>query len=240
MGRRETWDAAQKQRLTELWAQDDGALSTGEIGRRMGFSKNAIVGKAHRLGLPSRPSPIIRAGAPRPPRPRRAPPADPTLPPLPSAAAPAPIADAAPQVVQLPETTVTWFGDRRPMREKPGRRIAIRGVTLAQLPSAVPAKVPAPAPVPAGPRGDCRWPMWGDRERARDAERAGRKLWCGEPVRLKRDANGDQVPCVYCAEHAKVAFTRVAPYGAMDKHLRWLADHPPQAHSPVAAEGIYG
>lgn len=35
-------------------------LTTGEIGRLIGMSKNAVVGKAHRLGLESRPSPIRR------------------------------------------------------------------------------------------------------------------------------------------------------------------------------------
>ena len=35
-----------------FWAE---GLSTAEIGRRMGVSKNAVVGKAHRLNLPSRP-----------------------------------------------------------------------------------------------------------------------------------------------------------------------------------------
>lgn len=43
--------------LTQLWA--DG-LTTAQIGVRMGVSKNAIVGRAHRLGVPSRASPIIR------------------------------------------------------------------------------------------------------------------------------------------------------------------------------------
>ena len=41
--------------LREYWA--DG-LSAAEIGRRMGISKNSVVGKAHRLNLLSRPSPI--------------------------------------------------------------------------------------------------------------------------------------------------------------------------------------
>lgn len=51
-------------RLRELW---DEGHSTAEIGRRMGITKNAVVGKAHRLNLPARPSPIRReAGAPRP------------------------------------------------------------------------------------------------------------------------------------------------------------------------------
>ena len=44
-------------RLRTLW---DEGLSTAEIGRRLGVSKNAVVGKAHRLDLPARPSPIRR------------------------------------------------------------------------------------------------------------------------------------------------------------------------------------
>jgi GcrA cell cycle regulator len=67
-------------RLRALW--DDGH-STAEIGRRLGVSKNAVVGKAHRLDLPARPSPIKRDGsgsAPRVRAPRRV--AGPTLPPL--------------------------------------------------------------------------------------------------------------------------------------------------------------
>ncbi len=44
-------------RLRALWAE---GLSTAEIGRRMGVSKNAVVGKAHRLSLEARPSPIRR------------------------------------------------------------------------------------------------------------------------------------------------------------------------------------
>jgi GcrA cell cycle regulator len=70
-------------RLRALW---DEGLSTAEIGRRLGVSKNAVVGKAHRLDLPARPSPIRRdgsGGSPRPRAPRRV--AGPTLPPLASA-----------------------------------------------------------------------------------------------------------------------------------------------------------
>ena len=44
-------------RLKALWAEGH---STAEIGRRMGVSKNAVVGKAHRLALDARPSPIRR------------------------------------------------------------------------------------------------------------------------------------------------------------------------------------
>jgi len=70
-----SWTADKIERLRELWR--DQALSACEIGRRLGMSKNAVVGKAHRLNLPGRPSPNRTAAAPRPERaPRR------TLPPL--------------------------------------------------------------------------------------------------------------------------------------------------------------
>jgi GcrA cell cycle regulator len=51
------WTAEAIERLRALWAEGH---STAEIGRRMGISKNAVVGKAHRLNLPARPSPIRR------------------------------------------------------------------------------------------------------------------------------------------------------------------------------------
>jgi GcrA cell cycle regulator len=58
--------------LRALW---DEGHSTAEIGRRLGVTKNAVVGKAHRLNLPARPSPIRRASedarVPRRTSPRR-------------------------------------------------------------------------------------------------------------------------------------------------------------------------
>src|SRR5579871_4119311 len=72
-------------RLRALW---DEGLSTAEIGRRLGVTKNAIVGKAHRLDLPARPSPIRRDPNAAPVRRatvRRV--EGPTLPPLPSTVA---------------------------------------------------------------------------------------------------------------------------------------------------------
>jgi GcrA cell cycle regulator len=68
--------------LRVLWTEGH---STAEIGRRLGVSKNAVVGKAHRLDLPSRPSPIPPKGMGRRSRPRRHRSAGPTLPPLSSA-----------------------------------------------------------------------------------------------------------------------------------------------------------
>ena len=80
------WNTEIIDRLKGLWAE---GLSTAEIGRRMGISKNAVVGKAHRLNLPARPSPIRRGGEGA--RARVAVPrvTGPTLPPLATAALPA-------------------------------------------------------------------------------------------------------------------------------------------------------
>ncbi len=43
--------------LTKLWAE---GLSAAEIGKRLEITKNSVVGKVHRLGLPKRQSPIKR------------------------------------------------------------------------------------------------------------------------------------------------------------------------------------
>lgn len=51
------WTEERVDQLTQLWIE---GLSASEIGRRLQVSKNAVIGKAHRLGLPSRPSPIKR------------------------------------------------------------------------------------------------------------------------------------------------------------------------------------
>lgn len=64
------WDDTRVTSLRQLWAEGH---STAEIGRRLGVSKNAIVGKSHRLDLPARPSPIRQAGSGRPRAARRQP-----------------------------------------------------------------------------------------------------------------------------------------------------------------------
>ena len=51
------WDENNVTRLRELW---DQGLPTAQIGKLLGFTKNAVVGKAHRIGLERRPSPIRR------------------------------------------------------------------------------------------------------------------------------------------------------------------------------------
>ena len=51
------WNDENVSRLRELW---DQGLPTAQIGKLLGFTKNAVVGKAHRIGLERRPSPIRR------------------------------------------------------------------------------------------------------------------------------------------------------------------------------------
>ena len=51
------WDDNNVSKLKELW---DQGLPTAQIGKLLGFTKNAVVGKAHRIGLERRPSPIRR------------------------------------------------------------------------------------------------------------------------------------------------------------------------------------
>ena len=78
------WDEETIRLLRDLWAQGH---STAEIGRRLGVSKNAIVGKAHRLELMRGRRPFGAMWSNR--RRKRLPSclrsAGPTLPPLPSA-----------------------------------------------------------------------------------------------------------------------------------------------------------
>ena len=52
-----SWNESNVAILKELW---DQGLPTAQIGKLLGFTKNAVVGKAHRIGLERRPSPIRR------------------------------------------------------------------------------------------------------------------------------------------------------------------------------------
>ncbi len=49
------WTPTLIEELKKLWKK---GLTTVEIGKSIGMTKNAVVGKAHRLGLKGRPSPI--------------------------------------------------------------------------------------------------------------------------------------------------------------------------------------
>lgn len=127
------WTVEKIALLRALWP--DLSLGTIEIGRRVGVSKNAAVGKAHRLGLAARPSPIRRRGGDSPPNPTPTPtPPAPrhTLPPLRSVAS----------------------GPRVPKRIPP---LALNR-PLASAPRPEPA-VTHPAPKPSGRIVSCCWPI---------------------------------------------------------------------------------
>ena len=49
------WDNAKLKELEDLWSQGHPISKIGEI---LGVSRNSVAGKAHRMGLPKRTSPI--------------------------------------------------------------------------------------------------------------------------------------------------------------------------------------
>jgi GcrA cell cycle regulator len=79
------WTEERSALLRTLW---DGGMSAATIGRQIGASKNAVVGRVHRMGLTPRPSPIpgrdlTAPKVPRAPKSISAPPINvATLPPL--------------------------------------------------------------------------------------------------------------------------------------------------------------
>jgi GcrA cell cycle regulator len=168
-------------RLRDLWAQ---GLSTAEIGRRLGVSKNAVVGKAHRLNLPARPSPIRRdesgAAAARRRAPRRV--SGPTLPPLASiqpGGSPSPLASGIAGFRVLSASLEARAEPAAPIRPE----------------AAPPLSVPRPAVVArtaGGRRNACCWPI-------------------GEPgTPAFRFCDADSMPGKpYCDEHARLAYVKV-------------------------------
>jgi GcrA cell cycle regulator len=97
-----SWTDALVATLRQLWAEGH---PVAEIGRLMGISKNAVVGKAHRLNLPSRPNPVKASATPRQVKAKRAP-----------AATLAPIAAPVAVVAFRPRraSTCCWIDGDRP------------------------------------------------------------------------------------------------------------------------------
>jgi len=53
------------EKIEELKVQWSAGQSITQIGKTLGMTRNAVVGKAHRLGLSKRESPIVRGTEPR-------------------------------------------------------------------------------------------------------------------------------------------------------------------------------
>lgn len=187
------WTEETISRLRELWAE---GLSTAEIGRRLSITKNAVVGKAHRLSLPPRPSPIRRGEKKQPAvaaTPKAATPAvaatkadvQPDKTPQPAAAASTqqPTPPQAEKTVATPPTTP----------EKPAAK--------AEKPAAAPRAPARPKPAisrisdpePKKRRGPtCCWPIG-------DPGTPGFHFCGATPLPGKP----------YCAEHAQIAYVKL-------------------------------
>jgi GcrA cell cycle regulator len=187
------WNEETIRQLKDLWTEGH---STAEIGRRLGVSKNAIVGKAHRLELDARPSPIRResgkSDSDRPaPFPR---PAGPTLPPLASASVPPPmvrIDTPAPRRALPPAPAVRVPTTNAPMTGAPMTNAPMTGAAPPMRHELPPMRPVSVAPVRRS-APTCCWPI-------------------GEPgtksFRFCDDASLAGKP--YCDEHARLAYVRI-------------------------------
>lgn len=188
-----SWDPAQIALLRALW---QAGVATAEIGRRLGRNKNSVIGKAHRIGLIPRPSPIVAEGTRRAGRPRgRA--AKQTLAPLASTArAVAPPAPGlVPALARCEQGIAVRVAD--PVPHRPALSLAAP-TTIAAGPGTV--SVPPLFTYAEGGRG-CEWMVKRWKPGMHPAE-----IKCGRPRRDRR--------CSYCEVHAAVVFR--APGAALD------------------------
>ena len=216
------WNEETILRLRGLWAEGH---STAEIGRRLGVTKNAVVGKAHRLDLPARPSPIRRDATPgaQPRRPALRRVAGPTLPPWGSttdaaepvsaqrsapatiANVPSPVNDTvAPVLVSLPQASRPE--PSRPEIARPETARPVISQPVPQVAKPVPVAVQRPSPIAVPPPA----------ARLSAAMRpVGRSLTCcwpiGEPgtKSFRFCDEGATAGKPYCATHAAVAYVKV-------------------------------
>ncbi len=208
-----SWTDERIERLRELWS--NGVTASQIADELGGVSRNAVIGKAHRLGLQSRPSPVKpnegEASAPATPAPAKAEPLH---------AAPEPPAAPKPAPARATEaaTPADLDADEEEAAEAPERKTPqpqIRSIGpggfIRQGPSDQQAPIP-PAPprrlVPAKPSPEiadktslldlneriCKWPIGHPGEP--DFHFCGRQANPGFP---------------YCVEHCGVAYQAQLP-----------------------------
>jgi GcrA cell cycle regulator len=157
-----SWTDERIEQLTKMW---EGGATASQIAEELGaVSRNAVIGKAHRLGLKARPSPVKPNDKPEPvavaPRP---PAAKIDLPPRPAPvrSAPPPAAPAIPTGPAPDMPRIVSVGPGGFLRQGPGDQ-------QAPIPPAPPRRL-----VPAKPSPEmaektsllelsdriCRWPM---------------------------------------------------------------------------------
>jgi GcrA cell cycle regulator len=214
-----SWTDERIATLTKMW--ESGATASQIADELGGVSRNAVIGKAHRLGLKARPSPV-KANEPKPaPRAKEAeaksaPKAPAPTRPAPKAAEPEVEDEAedveADEVAAAPATPSQPLPDRAP--DMPRVVSVGPGGFLRQGPGDQQAPIP-PAPprrlVPAKPSAEiadktslldlndrvCRWPMGHPGEP--DFHFCGEKVNPGFP---------------YCVEHCGRAYQAQLPRGA--------------------------
>ena len=198
-----SWTDERIERLKTLWTQ---GVTASQIADELGgVSRNAVIGKAHRLGLQARPSPVkpneaetAELEAPKPePKPAPAPetPEPRPQPARPAAATPAPPAEER-ATPAPPQPLVRSIGPGGFIRQGPGDQ-------QAPIPPAPPRRlVPAkPSPEIADKTGlldlnekICKWPIGHPGEP--DFHFCGRQANPGFP---------------YCVEHCGVAYQAQLP-----------------------------
>ena len=213
-----SWTDERIKKLTKMW--ESGATASQIADELGGVSRNAVIGKAHRLGLKARPSPVkpnekeVKAKTAKKAKPAAPPaPAKEAKPAKPAKAEPKPAAEQ-PEVEAKPEPAVTPSIPAPAMPERPRIVSVGPGGFLRQGPGDQQAPIP-PAPprrlVPAKPSPEiadktslldlndriCRWPMGHPGEP--DFHFCGEKVNPGFP---------------YCVDHCGRAYQAQLPRGA--------------------------